>query len=474
MKIKLITNTKTILADNLTPVAIYNKLRDEYPNALLLESSDYHSKDDNYSYICCRPIAKFTVAQGYICTQYPKKQEEQTAIKKQKQVVTAFENFCLAFQATKQNYTFTTGGVFGYSTYDAVQNFENLTITKKTQKIPEMLYQFFSIVIVFEHFQEKLHIFEYQIPKQPSIIKNVLTKIQHKQFTTYPFWTEGVEQSNYTDQQFIKIIEKGIWHCQRGDVFQVVLSRKFYQKFHGDEWNIYRMLRSINPSPYLFYFDYGSFKIFGSSPEAQIIIKKNEAAIYPIAGCFKRSGDDKQDAKLAKQLFDNKKENAEHCMLVDLARNDLSKQGRQVKVVTFKEIQYYSHVIHMVSKVVAKIKNISSIQLFADTFPAGTLSGAPKYKAMQIIDNLETSNREFYGGAIGYLGFKGELNHAIMIRTILSCNGILHYQAGSGIVCLSNKHSELQEANNKKAALKFAIEKANEEFNKNTYENSSS
>ena len=467
-KIEITVERREISADALTPIAIYCRIRDEYPNALLLESSDYHNKEYNYSYICCHPIAQFSVENNYIFIKHPNQNKPPIPIKKREQVISSFEDFrhsflCKEFSHLKQNYPFVTGGFFGFCSYDAVQYFEEINITQKQRMVPDILYQLFSIVIVFDHFQEKLYIFEYKTKQQSSILDIVCARVRYKQFTYYPFFSNLEEKSNYTDEEFLKIVEQGIEHCQRGNVFQIVLSRKFFQEFRGDEWNVYRALRSINPSPYLFYFDYGSFKIFGSSPESQIVIKNQEAIIYPIAGTFKRTGNDSKDAKLAKELFNDEKETAEHSMLVDLARNDLSKQSQDVTVEVLKEIQYYSHVIHMVSKVVAKIKNNSPMQLFADTFPAGTLSGAPKYRAMQLIDELEESNRGFYGGAIGYIGFGGEVNHAIMIRTILSKEGKLHYQAGGGVVALSKKESELQEVNNKKAALKAAIQKANNE-----------
>ena len=467
-KIKLLTQSRLGLADSYTPVSIYLKLRDKYPNALLLESSDYRGDEHSYSYICCNPIAQFQVDNWNITTQYANEAKKTKAISKKhtaagrKQIITALDNFRLKFEIEKQDYSFITGGLFGYTSYDAVQYFEEISIEKREQKIPDILYQVFSIIICIDHFRDRLFLFEHSLPKQKKIIDDVWSILKNPNFTTYPFTSFGKEQSNYTNKEFLEIIKKGINHCQLGDVFQIVLSRKFYQKFSGDDFNVYRSLRSINPSPYLFYFDYGNYKILGSSPEAQLVIKKNTAIIYPIAGTFKRTGNDKKDYNLAKKLFDDTKETAEHSMLVDLARNDLSRQSAEVKVEFFKDIQYYSHVIHLVSKVVAKIDKPNPIQLFADTFPAGTLSGAPKHRAMQLIDKYETSNREFYGGAIGYIGFDGNLNHAIMIRTILSKNQTLYYQAGGGIVVKSKPQDELQEANNKRAALKLAIQNAND------------
>jgi anthranilate synthase component 1 len=294
-----------------------------------------------------------------------------------------------------------------------------------------------------------------------SRLEEIENIINNKNFPTYHFKTVQAEKSNLSDQDFKDMVEQGKQHCQVGDVFQIVLARQFQQAFQGDEFNVYRALRSVNPSPYLFYFDYGSFKIFGSSPEAQIVIKKRKAEIHPIAGTFKRTGHDLEDAEIAKRLSEDEKENAEHVMLVDLARNDLSRHGSRVQVETFKEIQYYSHLIHLVSRVTAEIApEISSLKLFGDTFPAGTLSGAPKYKALQLIDHYENQSRGFYGGAIGFISFEGDMNKAIIIRSFLSKNNHLYYQAGAGVVSKSNAQSELEEVNHKLGALKKALQLA--------------
>jgi anthranilate synthase component 1 len=268
----------------------------------------------------------------------------------------------------------------------------------------------------------------------------------------------GKKSSNLTDEQFIEFVKKGKDHCYRGDVFQLVLSRRFSQGFKGDEFNVYRTLRSINPSPYLFFFDYGYFRIFGSSPEAQLIVQDSKAEIHPIAGTFRRTGDDEKDAKAAEALAKDPKENSEHVMLVDLARNDLSRNGSKVEVEKNREVQFYSHVIHLVSKVTCKMKkSAKTFRVVADTFPAGTLSGAPKHKALQLIDRYETTKRNFYGGAIGYMDFHGNFNHAIIIRSFLSKNHELHYQAGAGIVADSVPENELQEVYNKLGALDKAL-----------------
>lgn len=461
---KLNTTYKKLLADTVTPVSIFLKVRDRFANSILLESSDYHSNDNSYSYICCNPIASFEVSGELICLRFPDGSLQQEKITKKNQVIETLNEFIHCFDTDPSDCSFSNNGLFGYTSYDAVRYFEEVDIQgykTEEREIPEILYQVYQHVIVINHFKDELYMFSHQYGTGDNGLDTIESLIDNKSFSSYKFYGNHDETSNMDDPEFLKIIQKGIDHCHRGDVFQIVLSRRFSQSFRGDEFNIYRSLRSINPSPYLFFFDYGSFKIFGSSPEAQIVIRNNKASIYPIAGTFRRTGNDKKDEELAKKLFDDPKENSEHVMLVDLARNDLSRSGHHVQVETFKEIQYYSHVIHLVSKVTGEIsKGTSTLKLVADTFPAGTLSGAPKHMAMKLINGLENSNRGFYGGAIGFLGFNGDFNHAIMIRSLLSKNNQLFYQAGAGVVAKSNVEAELNEVHNKLMALRMAIQLA--------------
>ena len=357
-------------------------------------------------------------------------------------------------------------GLFGYFTHEAVEHFETIRlkeIENDPRRIPTMQYHIYRYIIAIDHFKNELHIFENQPDGQQvnGGMQKIEYLIKNKNFPEYHFSSNGDEESSLTGEEFMAVVDKMKQHIYRGDVFQIVPSRPFSRKFLGDEFNVYRSLRSINPSPYLFYYDYGDFRIFGSSPEAQITIKNNIASIYPIAGTFKRSGDDLRDAEIAQRLENDPKESAEHVMLVDLARNDLSRHCEQVEVKAFKEVQYYSHLIHLVSHVSGKLRDdVSSFKIVADTFPAGTLSGAPKYRAMEIIDENEKSKRSFYSGAIGFFGFNGDFIHAIMIRSFLSKNNTLHYQAGAGIVADSVPESELKEVDNKIAALRKAIEMA--------------
>ena len=452
MKYKIYSKSKKLLADTLTPVNIYLKLRDVFAGSILLESSDYHGHENSLSIICCDPIASFKLSDSIAETRYPDGKVLTVEVKPG-QLVDKLDAFRNSFQADSGC------GLFGYINYDTVRFFEDISIQKKENDIPDVLYKMYRYVILVDHFSNQLTLTENSLDENKADELNRIEQlIFSNRFSTYPFQSTAEETSNVSNEQFIEMVKKGIEHCNRGDVFQIVMSRRFVSGFKGDEFNVYRALRSINPSPYLFYFDFGSFKLFGSSPEAQLQVKNGEAIIYPIAGTFKRTGNDQEDAEAANRLAADEKENAEHIMLVDLARNDMSRNADEVKVEVFKEIQYYSHVIHLVSKVTGKIKAGSSVmRMAADTFPAGTLSGAPKHKAMTLINQYENLNRGFYGGTIGFLDLNGDFNHAIMIRTFLSRNNQLIYQAGAGVVSKSNPESELQEVNNKLAALRKAV-----------------
>jgi anthranilate synthase component 1 len=457
---QLHTQHKQILADTITPVSIYLKIRDKFPNSILLESSDYHTADNSFSYICCNPIASIKIENNNIMSSFPNGTSEKIAISTAVNVPKVIEEFASKFKPENNNFKFINNGLFGYINYDAVQYFEKVSIKKRTDDlaIPDLYYAVYQNIIAINHFKNEAYIFCHSIDNTNNI-KKIEQLLQTKTFASYRFTKEGNSVSNLTDAEFKSNVGLAKKHCHRGDVFQLVLSRRFSQAFKGDEFNVYRALRNINPSPYLFFFDYGNFKIFGSSPEAQLVISNKHAEIHPIAGTFKRTGNDEQDAELAKKLAEDAKENSEHVMLVDLARNDLSRNCTEVKVEKYKEVQFFSHVIHLVSKVTGKL-NGSSMKLVANTFPAGTLSGAPKHKAMQLIEEIENTNRTFYGGAIGFMDFEGNFNHAIMIRTFLSKNHKLHYQAGAGIVENSSEESEMQEVYNKLGALNKALELA--------------
>ena len=472
-KIELKTTCKKLLADVFTPVGMYLRLRDRFRDTILLESTDFHAAESSYSFIGINAIAGMEISSmESIEFKFPGEHPEKTQLKHVNEVPQLLWDFMQRFDVnapeTKEGKF--AQGLYGYTTYDAVQFFDTIKLASKSPvakgtssptDIPLMRYRLYQYVIAVNHFKDELFICENKVAGVESELAVLESLIRSKDIPAYPFQANGEESSNMTDEDYKEIVKKGIASSHRGDVFQIVLSRRFEQKFQGDEFNVYRALRNINPSPYLFYFDYGDYKLMGSSPESQIVIKNGKAVLHPIAGTFKRTGDDDVDHESAARLLEDAKENAEHVMLVDLARNDLSRVCDAVKVSHYRQVQYFSHVIHLVSEVIGKVRAGSNpFDLLAKTFPAGTLSGAPKFKAMELINSFEPTARSYYGGGIGFMGFDGSCIHAIMIRTFLSRSNTLIYQAGAGVVAASQPESELQEVNNKLGALKKAIEMA--------------
>ncbi|MCH1609348.1 MAG: anthranilate synthase component I family protein [Flavobacteriaceae bacterium] len=458
-RFKLHSEHKKILADTLTPVSVYLKIRDQYPHSLLLESSDYDARANNFSYICCNPIATLCVTGGKIKYTYPDGDQFVKKLTPEDEVPLLIQEFAQQFESKKFPFKFITNGLFGFISHEAVAHFEQLSLDKNKDNLdlPEIYYAVYQNIIAISLFNHEAHLFSHSLNGENNLdqIEKILNKDSNP---VYTFQKKGDKTSNLTDEEFIDLVHKAKAHCHRGDVFQLVLSRRFSQKFTGDEFNVYRTLRSVNPSPYLFFFDYGDFKIFGSSPEAQLVVEDGKAEIHPIAGTFKRTGNDAEDSAAAARLAADPKENSEHVMLVDLARNDLSRNGTQVVVEKNREIQFFSHVIHLVSKVTGLLKpKAKTYQVVADTFPAGTLSGAPKHMALQLIDRYEKTARNAYGGALGYMDFDGNFNHCIVIRSFTSKNQELHYQAGAGMVSKSVPENELQEVYNKLGALDKAL-----------------
>ncbi len=454
---KIQTKTKRLLADTFTPVSIYLKIRDQYSESVLLESTDFRSVENCFSFVGIDPIARF-IAQGNQVTETFTDGSKKTLTVENKDVLPLFKTFMTQFEVGDTPSVL--NGFFGHTSYDAVQYFDTMQLDKSKRKmdLPDLHYALYRFVIGINHFKDEMTILENIPTGEASQMEKLESILNSQSISSFDFKREGEERTNMTDEAFKELVTIGKHHCQIGDVFQIVLSRNFAQSFSGDDFQVYRALRSVNPSPYLFYFDYGSYKIFGSSPEQQLVIKNRVAGVNPIAGTYLRTGDDAQDAQLAQDLAQDPKENAEHIMLVDLARNDLGKHCKSVRVKLLKEIQFFSHVIHIVSKVEGELKDgVNPIDVFADTFPAGTLSGAPKYKAIELIDHYEQQNRHFYGGGIGFIGFNGDLTHAIIIRSFLSKDNVLYRQAGAGVVVSSVEAMELQEVNNKLGALKKAM-----------------
>ena len=455
-KLKFKTISRKQLSDTITPVGLYSRIRDKYANSLLLESSDYHSKEESFTFICVEPIVTLKADENKFSYEFKNQVLEEKTINGN--FYDLFENYKKTIEVDCNKSIKAFNGFYGYISYNSIQYFETIKLNAKkaSSEIPDIQFSFFKFIIAINHFNDELILIENIAEGESSRIMEMETLVNSHNFGLHSFDIKGEESSNITDDEFKNNVSKAKEHCKRGDVFQLVLSRQFQQSFEGDEFNVYRALRSINPSPYLFYFDYGNFKLMGSSPEAQIKVDDKKAIINPIAGTFRRTGDMAKDILLGEKLSKDKKENAEHVMLVDLARNDLSKHASEVKVEVFKEVQYFSHVIHLVSTVEGK-PNGRAIEIVGDTFPAGTLSGAPKFKAMELIDAYENQTRGFYGGAVGFIGLDNNVNLAIAIRSFVSKENTLFYQAGAGIVIDSSEEGELQEVNNKLAALKKAL-----------------
>jgi anthranilate synthase component 1 len=463
-KIHIKTSRKTLLADTMTPIGLFLKIRRNFKNSVILESADYHGREHGFSHIAFDPIASFTLDQSVVVQNFPDGREESFVLESRQQAILALKNFSDQFVYTKEaGDSPMSNGLFGHISYDAVQYFEDIEIRGKSKEteIPSIHYLVYQNVLAFNHFNNQLSFYAHSYDGSAPSLGVIEHVINQSAEALVKFQRQGEEVSNLTEDQTREIVNICIKHCLRGDVFQIVPSRRFCQNYQGDDFQVYRALRSVNPSPYLFYFDYEDYRIFGASPEKQIKIDGDLAEIHPIAGTFRRTGDDARDAELAQALIADPKESAEHVMLVDLARNDLSRSAENVKVETFKEVQFFSHVIHLVSKVTGHMqKGVNSLQLVADTFPAGTLSGAPKHNAMTIINRLEPTNRAIYGGAIGFMDFEGNFNHAIAIRTFLSKGQTLFFQAGMGVVAKSVVASEMQEIHHKLAALRRALEVA--------------
>lgn len=465
-KVKVKTKFKKILADLYTPVSIYLRIRDKYPGSVLLESTDYHSIENSFSYIGIKPIAGMEINKDRLEYKYPEDKVVHQSLEEHRKIPDYLISFLKSFEPDHVSPVSVSQGFFGYTAFGAIRFFETLQMKEKKteeQPIPLLRYRLYQYVIAIDHFKDELYLCENQIEGVESEFEQIETLIRIKECPVYPFKADDDETCNMSDDDYREMVKKGIQHCRRGDVFQIVLSRRFGKKFQGDEFNVYRALRSINPSPYLFYFDYGDYKLMGSSPESQLIVKGNQAIIHPIAGTVKRTGNREQDKILTEQLLHDPKENAEHVMLVDLARNDLSRFAKDVHVTAYRKVHAYSHVIHLVSEVTGTLpEDANPFALLAACFPAGTLSGAPKFKAMELIDEYEPTPRGYYAGCIGFVGFNGEFNHAIMIRSFQSKNNTLTYQAGAGIVSQSIPENELQEVNNKLNALKMALKLAEE------------
>lgn len=463
-EINVKTRYQKMLADLYTPVSIYLRIRDKFPGSLLLESADNNARENSFSYIAINPIAGIEINRNQLEYKLPGQKETQETLPDNKSISTQLMGFIRQFKSDKGSPIPPSESFFGYTAYDAIRFFKEEkkgTNDLEEPEIPLLRYRLYQYVIAINHFKDELYLCENQVEGIKSEFEEIETLIRIKDCPTYSFQTKGAEKKNMTDEAYLAIAQEGIDRCKTNDVDQIVLSRSFQQEFSGDEFNVYRALRSINPSPYLFYFDYGDYKLLGSSPETQVVINDHKARINPIAGTIKRTGDPTEDEKGIKELLKDPKENEEHDMLVELAKTELHKHAQEVKMEEYRQVHKYSHVIHLVSKIVGILpEDTNPFDVLADNFPAGTLSGAPRNKVIELIAQYEKTKRGFYGGCIGVVSFNGDFNHAIMIRSFLSQYNTLRYQAGAGIVAKSKAESELEEVDNKLNALRQALKRA--------------
>jgi anthranilate synthase component 1 len=468
-----------ILADTETPVSVYLKVRDESPYSFLLESIEGGEKIGRYSFIGFNPFSNFVIrgTTFEIQSRHP----DVTVLPK---LVDGITNPIEALKKIFSHYKTATvdglprlaSGAIGYFGYETVQLIENIPSANLDElKLDDSLLMFLDTLFVFDNVKRKLLIVsnayvpgnssetelrsEYEkaaseISKMKLILRKAVTAEMQRSVV-------GTMEQAVSKSEYEKMVERSIAYIVEGDIFQVLPSHRMKRKYDGDPFAVYRMLRVINPSPYMYYFSLNGLCIAGSSPELLVRVENGIVETRPLAGTRRRGKTDEEDEALAKELLADAKERAEHLMLIDLGRNDIGRISEygKVDVTEYMVIEKYSHVMHIVSNVKGKLKKgLSAIDAFFSCFPAGTLSGAPKIRAMEIIAELETVKRGIYGGAIGYLDFSGNLDSCIAIRTTIIKDGYAYFQAGAGIVYDSVPEKEYLETLMKMDAVVRAVE----------------
>ncbi|CAG9622653.1 anthranilate synthase component I [Sutcliffiella rhizosphaerae] len=481
---KTIPIIKSFFEDTLTPVSIFQALRREA--VYILESKEPNSDWARYSFIGLNPFMQISAEANIIkLTEIPsgKEKMQSDCLKK----VIQYGNDLLKVKTLDKKLGF-TGGAVGYLSYDFIPSMEKVPmhLSYRGEKTAQLLYC--EDIVVCDHVANELHFIHYiRLSGQETIeelkrmyhdaifsISEKVTRIKKRQevdelIEVYDGHKQLNVHSNYTKAEFIRHVEKIKDYIQKGDIFQCVLSQRFEINVQMEGFDVYRVLRRQNPSPYLFYLYFEEMELIGSSPERLIQIQDKKLEIHPIAGTRKRGRTEKEDQELAKELMKDEKEQAEHYMLVDLARNDLGRVAKYGTVHTpvMKELVYFSKVMHLISIVKAKLSDeYSPIDALLAAFPAGTVSGAPKVRAMQILQELEPTIRNTYAGAICYIGFDGNIDSCITIRTIQKRGDSFYVQAGAGVVADSVPELEWEETINKASALIETIQVANQYFAK--------
>ena len=470
LKANLIPIYKELFADIETPVTTYLKLK-EQSFSFLLESAEGGERWGRYSFIGLNPLITIT----YQCPQMVIKTVNQQQIYSGVTDPLPFlretiSQFSLADVPGLPRFQ---GGLVGYFAYDVIRCWERIPAkAKKDTSIPEAMFILPQELIIFDHVSHKIKVvnFVYIEKKENSedLYKKAIKQIEARlkelstplNYKTSPLSLDIVK-SNFTKKEFMEAVKKTKDYILNGDAIQVVLSQRLETEFKGDVFNIYRALRSLNPSPYMFYLNFEDLKLIGASPEILVRLENDLISLRPIAGTRPRGHTEEQDKALEKELLADPKERAEHIMLVDLGRNDVGRVARPgtVKVTELMVVERYSHVMHIVSNIIGKLKqNEDAFSVLKATFPAGTVSGAPKVRAMEIIDELEPTQRGPYAGAVGYFSFSRNMDFCITIRTVIVWKNKLYIQVGAGIVADSIPEREYQETMNKAQAMLKAIE----------------
>lgn len=462
--------SRRMLADVLTPVSLFLAIREQSNHPFLFESVEGGEQLARYSFLGCNPYQTL-LFDG----------ERVTLNRKDGQTTILNEAYFEALERLTTQHTEPklpdlprlTGGAVGFSSYDTVRQVEYLPdIPPSDIDVPEAVWSFYDEVYAFDHVKQQVILMKTVFVNEYTDLKRAyeeaqeaLTRMEasaNQSFRSSNRFSLDASDlsSNMNEKQFHHMVETAKTYIYEGDIFQVVLSQRFRVPFKGDKFTLYRALRMVNPSPYLFFLEFNDFALVGSSPEVLVRVTGNEARLLPIAGTRPRGKTHEEDLELEEDLKNDPKEISEHIMLVDLGRNDLSRvcKSGSVHLERNQSIERFSHVMHIVSDVVGEIApDKSSVDALMKCFPAGTVSGAPKIRAMEIIDELEPSKRGPYAGAVGYFDFSGNMDTCIAIRTMLVTHQTVYIQAGAGIVADSNPANEFEETKNKAGALVEAL-----------------
>lgn len=432
------TREKKMLADVITPVSVYLKLRDRFVQSFLLESSDNHVAENGFSYICCSPMAYIRCTQNMVEQQMPNTAPEQRPLNDLKDDLA---NFMHAFTYSSQDGASMRTGLFGYISYDAAVSQPH---ANSDDIIPLAYYSLFQFIIALDHVKNECYIIEAYIDQpNDALFEEVASLVQQRNIPSYPFRGEAPLQALTTDEHYARMVSKGIAQCGTESLTHITLSRHYRYAYQGDDFQVYRVLRSMYPSPYLFYFDFGSFRLFGSPAESQVVVAAGKVSMEVLAGVLPRTGDDTTDANQAQQRAQCPAVEAEHHTLVKAVQQALQASCDEVHVANDKAVQFLSQTVHVGTHITGVLNKTSSLlDVLLGAFPAATVSGIPKKTAVASIAALESHARGVHGGTVGFIGIDNSIKHAVMKRSFVSMNGELIFQA----IAQLNGHTEVARA----------------------------